>query len=421
MTNNDRSGSIADDVESLSYCALNRWIAAWPNHGTYALNAWRAGNTSPDTTAMAIQFQAEFENRVRIPNGDLSATVLVEFEATTDVLLRAQGVAHRQVFQLAVQAEEVPPRWLEAMGVEFEGDRLAGLPKESMRAATGVLTWMNDHAEQARLAISRPFPFGGSYEEAARCRQTGIRGALVWLSWKGVVRTDEWKRELPNDGQELCKLFDAVRLEVGELGDPSSGVKPLNAKAVYISYAWGNEGEGIVDRVYDSLKTAGYDVRRDKQHLPYTGNITEFMKEIGRGACIIVVVSDKSLRSPYCMFELLEIYRNQQFCERICPIVVSDAKIHSLEGRLEYVAYWKTEYQRLVKLVKNIGIDVASSNGSFGEYEKIRNISQNADKLLTMLGGKNSSTPTHIEANDFELLKQAVTERIEQSFIKSLS
>jgi len=202
-------------------------------------------------------------------------------------------------------------------------------------------------------------------------------------------------------------------------GIHTSTVPPLDAKAVYISYAWGNEGEGIVDRVYDSLKADDYDVRRDKQHLSYTGSITEFMKEFGHAACIVVIVSDKSLRSLYCMFELLEIHRNHQFRERICPIVMSDAKIHSPADRLEYVAHWKAEYRQLEKLVKNVGIDVLSADGSFREYEKFRDISQHADKLLTILGDMNTSTPSRIEANDFELLKQAITERIDQPSVNA--
>ena len=198
-----------------------------------------------------------------------------------------------------------------------------------------------------------------------------------------------------------------------------SACETASAKAVFISYAWGNEGVGIVDRAYDSLKADGYDVRRDKQHLSYTGSITEFMKEFGRAACIVVVVSDKSLRSPYCMFELLEIHRNQQFRERICPIVISDAKIHSLTDRSKYLAHWKEECQRLEKLIKEVGIGMVSANGSFREYEKVRDISQNADTLLTILGDMNTATPTRIEANDFELLKQTIDKRLAEPSSKA--
>ena len=43
---------------------------------------------------------------------------------------------------------------------------------------------------------------------------------------------------------------------------------------------------------------------------------------------MIVVVSDKYLRSPNCMFELVEIAENQQFHDRVFPIVLVDANIY---------------------------------------------------------------------------------------------
>ena len=143
---------------------------------------------------------------------------------------------------------------------------------------------------------------------------------------------------------------------------------------IYISYAWGNDGEDVVDRVYDSLKADGYDIRRDKHDLAYKGSITEFEKEIGRGACVVVVVSDKSLRSPHCMYELLEIFKNLNFRERIMPIVLQDAKIQKLKDRLGYVQHWQAEYRELEKLIIDVGPGALAADGSFGEYQKIKEI-----------------------------------------------
>ncbi|MEO5998942.1 MAG: hypothetical protein ABIN89_19385 [Chitinophagaceae bacterium] len=46
------------------------------------------------------------------------------------------------------------------------------------------------------------------------------------------------------------------------------------------------------------------------------------MKRIGTGKAVVVVIGDRYLKSPYCMFELLEIYRNRDFIDRIFPIVL---------------------------------------------------------------------------------------------------
>jgi hypothetical protein len=191
-------------------------------------------------------------------------------------------------------------------------------------------------------------------------------------------------------------------------------------RTVYFSYAWrddremGRSREDIVDRLYDSLNADGYDVRRDKMNLGYKGLISQFMAEIGRGACVVVVISDKYLHSPYCMWELLQIYRNLQFHERICPIVLADAKIHSMDGRSEYVDFWQKEKKRVDSRVKKLGIEALSTEGTLREAEKVREISHTVDKLLTFVADMNTLNPDLLAANNFETLKRAIDERVRQ-------
>ncbi len=75
---------------------------------------------------------------------------------------------------------------------------------------------------------------------------------------------------------------------------------------VYISYCR-RDDRTRVDRLYESLKAAGHNVRRDDENLEYKGRISDFMTELGRGACVITVISDLYLRSSFCMWELLNI------------------------------------------------------------------------------------------------------------------
>jgi len=91
---------------------------------------------------------------------------------------------------------------------------------------------------------------------------------------------------------------------------------------VFISYAWGEEREEIVDQLDRSLQERGIRIIRDKRELEYKGSIKGFMERIGHGDCVIVVISDKYLRSPNCMFELVEIADNNQFKGRVFPIVL---------------------------------------------------------------------------------------------------
>ena len=111
--------------------------------------------------------------------------------------------------------------------------------------------------------------------------------------------------------------------------------------AVFISYAWGGEREEMVNQIDQALQKRGLKITRDKRDLGYKGSIKQFMEQIGQANCVIVVVSDKYLRSPNCMFELVEIADNKQFHDRIFPIVLADADIYDPVKRIGYVKYWE--------------------------------------------------------------------------------
>src|ERR1041385_7739077 len=118
---------------------------------------------------------------------------------------------------------------------------------------------------------------------------------------------------------------------------------PNDERAVFISYAWGAEREEVVNQIDRALQERGIKLVRDKRDLGYKGSIREFMERIGRGHCIVVVISDKYLRSPNCMFELVEIADGKQFHDRIFPLVLNDANIYDPLKRIEYVKYWEVK------------------------------------------------------------------------------
>src|SRR5215211_6299044 len=116
---------------------------------------------------------------------------------------------------------------------------------------------------------------------------------------------------------------------------------PAYERSVFISYAWGEQHEEIVNQIDTSLQKRGIKIVLDKRDLGYKGSISEFMERIGQGDCVIVVISDKYLRSANCMFELVEIADNQQLYGRIFPVVLTDADIYDPLKRLGYVKYWE--------------------------------------------------------------------------------
>jgi hypothetical protein len=71
-------------------------------------------------------------------------------------------------------------------------------------------------------------------------------------------------------------------------------------KEIFISYAWRGESEEFVNRLDEVFQSQGITIVRDKRDLGYKGLIKEFMQRIGKGKCVIVVISDRYLKSPNC-------------------------------------------------------------------------------------------------------------------------
>jgi formylglycine-generating enzyme required for sulfatase activity len=178
-------------------------------------------------------------------------------------------------------------------------------------------------------------------------------------------------------------------------------------QAVFISYAWKGESEEIVDQIDRALQARGIKIIRDKRDLGYKGSIHEFMQRIGQGNCVIVVISDKYLRSKNCMFELVEIAENKQFADRIFPIVLSDAKIYDPLDRLSYVEHWDTEKAKLNKRIKKLP-EVANLDGIYEELNNYSRFRERISGLASTLKDMNALTPDMHRDSDFSELYAAI-------------
>ena len=136
---------------------------------------------------------------------------------------------------------------------------------------------------------------------------------------------------------------------------------------IYVSYAWADatdpDREKIVDEACEKSEKRGTPIIRDKATLTFGDSIAKFMKEIGEGDRIFVVLSDKYLKSPFCMFELFEIWRSSrqdkaEFLRRIRIYTLGDAKIWKPVDRIRYARYWRDQHDELEQAVGDAGLDV---------------------------------------------------------------
>ena len=184
-------------------------------------------------------------------------------------------------------------------------------------------------------------------------------------------------------------------------------------RAVFVSYAWGGDREDIVNQIDETLAKRGIKIIRDKRALGYRGSIKEFMERIGRGHCVIVVISDKYLRSPNCMFELVEIADNKQFNDRIFPIVLSDADIYDPVHRLEYVRYWEAKRAELADAMRSV--DPANLQGIRDDIDQYDRIRDKISGLASILKDMNTLTPDMHKDSEFSSLYDAIVQRMNES------
>lgn len=130
-------------------------------------------------------------------------------------------------------------------------------------------------------------------------------------------------------------------------------INPKNP--VYFSYAWAdNEHPNIekdVENLCEVLEANHIYYKQDKKNLcPYRWSIQKAEEEIGAGSAIIVVISERYLKSLHCMNEWHLMRDDGKILERVFPIVLEDANITDKNTfKNEYYQYFKKREESLIE------------------------------------------------------------------------
>jgi nucleoside phosphorylase/DNA-binding winged helix-turn-helix (wHTH) protein len=285
---------------------------------------------------------------------------------------------------------------------------------------------VNDQGFRNLLLQSEPEAIGGEMEGAGL--YVAARDAdAEWIMVKAVC---DWGDGTKNNDSQSLAAENAARFvlhvlqqggfsefERNELSRDLGTTHPTRIedskqrikyeKAVFVSYAWGGESERIVDELEQSFSNRGIGIVRDKKSLKYKGSIEEFEQQISQGQCIILVISDKYLRSEHCMYELVKIDENQEFRKRVFPIVLDDAHIYKTIDRLEYIRYWDERIAQLNQALKQVPI-ITNLAGTTVDIDKFALIRAEFARLVNLLGDMNALTPKIHVANSFSTLIDTV-------------
>jgi hypothetical protein len=226
---------------------------------------------------------------------------------------------------------------------------------------------------------------------------------------RGVLQRFPLEDENKKPSTRTKELYDEL-LKLAQRLESISHSTPMNSevisveKEIFISYAWGGESEEFVNKLDEAFQVKGITIIRDKRDLGFKGRIKPFMEKIGRGKAIIVIVSEKYLKSENCMFELVQISKNEQFYDRVFPIILDDAKIYKSAQRIKYVQHWEEQIKELDEAMRTVGsANLQGFREDIDLYTKIR--AMIAD-LTNILRDMNTLSPSiHAESNFEELFK----------------
>jgi len=185
--------------------------------------------------------------------------------------------------------------------------------------------------------------------------------------------------------------------------------EPAAQPEYYVSYAWGDdtpegrEREAIVDRLCAAAAESGLSIIRDKTTLGVGDRISKFMGRLGRGSRVFVVLSEKYLTSPYCMFELSEVWRNcreddAEFLSHVRVYTLPGTRIWTARDRAQHALHWKHEYDALAAMVREHGDEILGEKGE-REYRRMKKFSRQIGDML-------ATVADILQPRDFEELKK---------------
>ena len=143
-----------------------------------------------------------------------------------------------------------------------------------------------------------------------------------------------------------------------------------------------------MERFCDEAQRRGINILRDKTTLGEGELISQFMQKIGESDRVFIFLSDKYFSSPFCMFELFELWRNSRHDKvdflRIVRLFTMDGiRIDKPYQWLEYAEFWKKQEGDLRRTIENIGWNSVGEE-AFRCYRMISKFSDHVTDIFTL-------------------------------------
>jgi hypothetical protein len=125
------------------------------------------------------------------------------------------------------------------------------------------------------------------------------------------------------------------------------------------------------------------------------------------------MLNNAYFQSENCMFELLQIFKNPQFHDRIFPVVLDELKIYKAQDRVKLIKYWENQTAGLESEIRKLK-ELSNIHGVSDDLDLYTEIRNTIASLTSRISDINTlSLEQHLKS-DFDELLQKVREKFEQ-------
>lgn len=173
---------------------------------------------------------------------------------------------------------------------------------------------------------------------------------------------------------------------------------------LFISYSW--QTKQLADKISNDLEVIGIRVIKDNKELEYTDNIPDFMKRIRSSDFALLLISDDYLKSKNCLYEILELQKDENHWDKVLPIVCDGTRIYSSFERIKYINFWEQKTSELESALKTI--NPLNSIELYKDLKIFKDISYNIDSFLKLISESLHFKPEEI----FEKKYKPITDKL---------
>lgn len=170
------------------------------------------------------------------------------------------------------------------------------------------------------------------------------------------------------------------------------------------------------DRVYADymdlyFKDKNIKIHRDIRDIKDWKSIKEYMNTIRDMDYAVLVITDNYLKSFNCMYEVLEVMKDDNFKDKVFPVVVATS-IYSLQGRIPFIQFWEQKYEELSKQLRQV--DIVNLGSLPEELKRTQSIASSISEFLGLVADMNNPDISDFNmAIENKLMEQGILGSVE--------